>query len=152
MTDKELAHRINEEILAHTETALIEAERDRVTVRSRTPEFEEYIAGEIPRLQALRTEYLEKTRASGEALKTEADAQQKEERDAILRSMGVEPRKEPAWQIEEMDAMDALLRQLAFECEETMPSGLHQLIRHILVAHKLGEPMSPMDRGLCNEG
>ena len=83
----------------------------------------------------------------------ESDAQQEEERDAILRSMGVEPRKEePAWQIEEMDAMDALLSQLAVECQEAMPTGLDELIKRILVAHEKREPMSPMDRGLCNEG
>lgn len=75
MTDKELTHKINEAILTHTEAALIEAERDRVTMRSRAPDFEEYIAGEIARLRALRTKYLEKTRASKEALKMESDAQ-----------------------------------------------------------------------------
>ena len=54
MTDKELTHKINEAILAHTEAALIGAECDRVTVRSRTPDFEEYIAGEIARLRGRR--------------------------------------------------------------------------------------------------
>jgi hypothetical protein len=72
MTDAQLQHKINEAILAHTEAALIQAERDRVTVRSRTPDFEEYISSEVSRLRALRTEYLEKTRVSGEALKLEA--------------------------------------------------------------------------------
>lgn len=152
MTDKELAHRINEEILASAEKSLIEAERDRVTMQTRTPEFETYITGEVARLQALRTEYLEKSRASREVLKVESDAQQKEERDAILRSMGVEPRKEPAWQIEEIDAMDALLGQLLVECQDEMPSGLEELIKRIFIAHEKHEAMSPMDRALCNEG
>ncbi len=74
MTDAQLQHSINEAILEHTEAALIEAERDRVTMQSRTPDFEMYITGEVARLQALRTEYLEKTRASGEALKMESAA------------------------------------------------------------------------------
>ncbi len=75
MTDAQLQHSINEAILEHTEAALIEAERDRVTMRSRTPDFETYITGEVARLRTLRTEYLEKSRASGEALKMEKDAQ-----------------------------------------------------------------------------
>jgi hypothetical protein len=67
--------------------------------------------------------------------------------------MGVNLRKEkPAWQIEEIDAMDALLSQLAVECQEAMPSGLEELIKRILITHEKREPMSPMDRGLCIEG
>jgi len=153
MTDAQLRHSINKAILEHTEAALIEAERDQVTMRTRTPDFEAYISGEVSRLRALRTEYLENTRVSGEALRVESQAQRVQDREAILRSMGVEPRKkEPAWQIEEMGAMDALLSQLAVECQEVMPSGLDELIKRILVAHEKREPMSPMDRGLCNEG
>ena len=71
MTDKELAHKINEDIVKHLEDAIIAIEVANVVrpLRGGTP-----MGPELERLRTLRTEYLEKARASWEELETERKA------------------------------------------------------------------------------
>jgi len=77
MTDKELAHKINEDIVKHLEEAIIAIEVANVVrpLRGGTP-----MGPELGRLRALRTEYLGKVRVSAAELQEER--RRREVRDA----------------------------------------------------------------------